>query len=244
MSKRYLYYILVVLLTMQSNLVLAEKLVVTKHDEFIEAESSIIGQEGEKVYLDQFEGNTILLVFWATWCGSCVNELPALDNLQKDFRKLPFKIVAVSEDYQGLEIVKKYFSDNEIRFLEAYHDPQNKLFRELSIVGLPTAYLINFDGKIKYIFNGSVKWQDDEIRRVLLAEISGHPVLPKNTYKSASLNIQVGRTEQAGVSESSKSAVQPKQENTKVAAPSEQNKEQNNVEKNEEKNGSGEKQKQ
>ena len=49
MSKRYLYYILVVLLALQSNLVLAEKLVVTKHDEFIEAENNIIGSEGEKV---------------------------------------------------------------------------------------------------------------------------------------------------------------------------------------------------
>ncbi len=241
MSKRYLYYILVVLLALQSNLVLAEKLVVTKHDEFIEAENNIIGSEGDKVYLDQFEGSAILLVFWATWCGSCVNELPALDNLQKDFRKLPFKIVAVSEDYQGLEVVKKYFSDNEIRFLEAYHDPQNKLFRELSIVGLPTAYLINPEGKIKYIFNGSVKWQDDEIRRVVLAEISGNPVLPKNTYKSASLNIQVGKIDQASVSESAKSEVQPKQEDAKVGT---QNKEQSNVEKNEEKNGSSEKQKQ
>ncbi len=241
MSKRYLYYILVVLLTLQSNLVLAEKLVVTKHDEFVDAENNIIGSEGNKVYLDQFEGSTILLVFWATWCGSCVNELPALDNLQKDFRKLPFKIVAVSEDYQGLEVVKKYFSDNEIRFLEAYHDPQNKLFRELSIVGLPTAYLINSDGKIKYIFNGSVKWQDDEIRRVVLAELSGHPVLPKNTYKSASLNIKVGKTDQASVSEPAKSEVQSKKEDEKVGT---QNKEQSNVEKNEEKNGSGEKQKQ
>lgn len=240
MSKRYLYYILVVLLGLQSNLVLAERLVVTKYDEFIEAESNIIGSEGDKVYLDQFEGSAILLVFWATWCGSCVNELPALDNLQKDFRKLPFKIVAVSEDYQGLEVVKKYFSDNEIRFLEAYHDPQNKLFRELSIVGLPTAYLINPEGKIKYIFNGSVKWQDDEIRRVVLAEISGNPVLPKNTYKSASLNIKVGRTDQASVSEPAKSEVQPKKEDEKADA----QKEQNNVEKNEEKNGSGEKQKQ
>ncbi|MBN8511961.1 MAG: redoxin domain-containing protein [Rickettsiales bacterium] len=244
MSKRYLYYILVVLLALQSNFALAEKLVVTKHDEFIEAENNIIGSEGDKVYLDQFEGSAILLVFWATWCGSCVNELPALDNLQKDFRKLPFKIVAVSEDYQGLEVVKKYFSDNEIRFLEAYHDPQNKLFRELSIVGLPTAYLINPEGKIKYIFNGSVKWQDDEIRRVVLAEISGNPVLPKNTYKSASLNIKVGKVDQASAEPAKSEVPPPKKEDAKVDAQQEQNKEQSNVEKNEEKNGSGEKQKQ
>ena len=42
-----------------------------------------------------------LLVFWATWCGSCISELPSLENLAKDFRKLPFKIIALSQDYQG-----------------------------------------------------------------------------------------------------------------------------------------------
>jgi thiol-disulfide isomerase/thioredoxin len=169
----------------------AEKLIVTKHDDFLDTDVNFFDANGNKVYLDQYEGNTILLVFWATWCGSCVGELPSLDNLQKDFRKLPFKIIAVSEDYQGIEIVKKYFSENEIRHLEIFHDYQNNLFRSLAIVGLPTAYLINAEGKVKYIFNGVVKWHDNEVRQMIMAQIDGNQALPKNTFKSASLNKQV-----------------------------------------------------
>ena len=191
MSKRYLWLLGVVLIISLAHIARSEKLIVTKHDDFLDTDVNFFDANGNKVYLDQYEGNTILLVFWATWCGSCVGELPSLDNLQKDFRKLPFKIIAVSEDYQGVEVVKKYFSENEIRHLEIFHDYQNNLFRSLSIVGLPTAYLINAEGKVKYIFNGVVKWHDNEVRQMIMAQIEGNQVLPKNTFKSASLNKQV-----------------------------------------------------
>ncbi len=188
-----------VLLVALAHIVKAEKLIVTKHDEFLDTDTNFFDSEGNKIYLDQYEGSTILLVFWATWCGSCVGELTSLDNLQKDFRKLPFKIIAVSEDYQGVEVVKKYFSENEIRHLEIFHDYQNKLFRALSIVGLPTAYLINAEGKIKYVFKGIVKWHDDDIRQMIFAQIEGNLQLPKNTFKSSSLNKQVGKAKKTAV---------------------------------------------
>ena len=191
MSKRYLWLLGLVLIISLAYIARAEKLIVTKHDDFLDTDVNFFDANGNKVYLDQYEGNTILLVFWATWCGSCVGELPSLDNLQKDFRKLPFKIIAVSEDYQGIEIVKKYFSENEIRHLEIFHDYQNNLFRSLAIVRLPTAYLINAEGKVKYIFNGVVKWHDNEVRQMIMAQIDGNQALPKNTFKSASLNKQV-----------------------------------------------------
>ena len=191
MSKRYLWLLGLVLIISLAYIAKAEKLIVTKHDDFLDTDVNFFDANGNKVYLDQYEGNTILLVFWATWCGSCVGELPSLDNLQKDFRKLPFKIIAVSEDYQGVEVVKKYFSENEIRHLEIFHDYQNNLFRSLAIVGLPTAYLINAEGKVKYIFNGVVKWHDNEVRQMIIAQIDGNQVLPKNTFKSVSLNKQV-----------------------------------------------------
>lgn len=146
---------------------------------------------GEKVFLDQFEGKTILLCFWASWCESCVDEIPSLDILQKDFRKLPFEIVAVSEDYNGIEVAKNHFTKYGIRHLKLYHDYKNELFKEMSVVGLPTAFLIDREGKIKIIFKGIIKWHDDKIREMLLAEIDGNYILPKNSYISTSLNKMI-----------------------------------------------------
>jgi thiol-disulfide isomerase/thioredoxin len=80
----------------------ADKYSIDRFDRYLDNEVNFYDSEGNKVFLDQFEGTTILLVFWATWCGTCVSELPSLDNLQKDFRKLPFKIISVYQSFNGI----------------------------------------------------------------------------------------------------------------------------------------------
>ncbi|WP_375359537.1 TlpA family protein disulfide reductase [Candidatus Tisiphia endosymbiont of Neophilaenus lineatus] len=177
--------------------------------------------KGEKYSLDNFEGKTILLVFWATWCASCIKEMPDLDVLQKDFRKLPFAILPVSQDYQGIEIIQKYYKDYDIRYLPIYHDFKNQLFKAFSIVGLPTAILINPDGKMLVSFVGTINWYDEEIRNIILSNIPGNHPEPKNSYREQTLNQQVNK--QLKVEE---------QENKDEKPKIQQNNEENNASKN------------
>jgi len=167
---------------------------ITRHDSYLDEDSYFFDSEGAKVFLERYEGSTVLLVFWATWCGACVNEIPVLDNLQKDFRKLPFKVIAVSEDYHGVQAVQKFFEEKEIRHLEIFHDYQNQFFKALSISSLPTALLIDANGKMKTRFKGRIKWHDEKIRAMILSEIAGNPETPHNTYKPRELNMQVRPT--------------------------------------------------
>ncbi len=169
----------------------AAKSTITRVDGPFAPEVKIFNEKEEAVFLDQFEGKTILISFWATWCGPCSEELPSLDVLQKDFRKLPFEIISVSEDFNGIEIAKKYFKQNEIRHLKLYYDHKNMLFSSMSVVGLPTSFLIDQDGRIKIIFKGNTKWYDDKIRELIISEIPGNYPMPKNSYKVTSLNRQL-----------------------------------------------------
>ncbi|MDD9335305.1 MAG: TlpA disulfide reductase family protein [Rickettsiaceae bacterium] len=177
--------------------------------------------KGEKYSLDNFEGKTILLVFWATWCASCIKEMPDLDVLQKDFRKLPFAIIPVSQDYQGIEIIQKYYKDYDIRYLPIYHDFKNQLFKAFSIVGLPTAILINPDGKMLVSFVGTINWYDEEIRNIILSNIPGNHPEPKNSYREQTLNQPVNKQLKAEEQEN-------KDEKPKI----QQNNEENNASKN------------
>jgi thiol-disulfide isomerase/thioredoxin len=149
--------------------------------------------KGEKYSLDNFEGKTILLVFWATWCASCVKEMPDLDILQKDFRKLPFAIIPVSQDYQGIEVIQKYYKNYDIRYLPIYHDFRNQLFKALSIVGIPTAILISPDGKMLVSFAGIINWYDTEVRNIILSNIPGNHPEPKNSYREQTINQPVNK---------------------------------------------------
>ena len=192
----------------------ADKTIITNIDaEAIFApDTAFFNEKSEKVYLDQFEGKTILLVFWATWCGSCADELPSLDILQKDFKKLPFEVIAVSEDYNGLEVITKYFKDNEIRHLKIYHDYQNQLFKAMDVAGLPTAFLIDPDGKIKTIFKGVIKWQDNTMRELILNKIPGNPEMPKNSFKEKALNNIIKPKEVTNQNNDQKEAEQKEEE--------------------------------
>ncbi len=149
---------------------------------------AFFNEEGEKQFLDQYEDKTILLVFWATWCSACTKEIPELDILQKDFRKLPFEIIAVSQDFNGIKIVQEYFKAQGVRHLKIYHDYKNELFKAMSVVGIPSSFLINTNGKVIMSFTGTINWHDDEIRRQILSHIPGNHPEPKNSYRKPSLN--------------------------------------------------------
>ncbi|MFV9929595.1 MAG: TlpA disulfide reductase family protein [Rickettsia endosymbiont of Haemaphysalis japonica] len=145
-------------------------------------------EEKNQYSLDQFEGKTILLVFWATWSAPCVKEMPDLDMLQKDFRKLPFSVIPISEDYQDIKVVKEYFKSYQIRYLLIYHDYRNELFKALGVVSLPTSILIDPNGKIVTSFVGNTNWYDEKVRDTILSTIPGNYPEPKNSYNEQSLN--------------------------------------------------------
>ncbi len=165
-----------------SNIKILDKINVPDNIIFFDAEN-------KQYSLDQFEGKTILLVFWATWCNSCKQTMNDLDILQKDFRKLPFQILPISEDYQGTDILKEYYKQYEIRYLNIFYDHKNELFNSMFIVGLPTAILIDKDGRTILSFIGYIDWYDEEIRNTLLNHIDSKNIVPKNSSNNGSIKI-------------------------------------------------------
>ena len=191
-TKIFLWFIsLVFALNVYSVSVLAENSTIIRPESSFVPDVNFFDKDGNKVFLDEFEGKTILVSFWASWCGSCVEELPSLDILQKDFRKLPFEVLAISEDFKGIAVAEDHFNKYGIRHLKLYHDYKNSLFKAMGVVGLPTAFLIDPEGKIKVIFKGNTKWHDESVREMLLSEIPGNPETPKNSYVTSSLNKKI-----------------------------------------------------
>jgi thiol-disulfide isomerase/thioredoxin len=152
---------------------------------------AIFNEANEKIFLEQFEGKAVLLTFWASWCAPCAKEIPDLDILKKDFRKLDIEFVTVSTDYQGINAAKQFYETNEIRNLAVFHDYKNELFKAMEVRGLPTNFIIDSDGFVRAIIEGSVNWYDEEMREFLLEYIDGNPVMPKNSFKDKSLNNNI-----------------------------------------------------
>ncbi len=183
----------------------------------IPSDIAFYNENNEKKYIEDFEGKTLLIVFWATWCAPCLQEMVELDALKKDFRKLPLDILPISQDYQGVAIVKEFYKKNEIRHLPIYLDYKNEIFREMRMVGLPTCYIVDADGLIKAIITGTISWYDESLREVLLEYIGGNQVMPINSYRDHSLNqqIKMPKLEESKVQEAPK-AKEVKQEENQI----------------------------
>lgn len=156
--------------------------------EYTPEDIAIFDEENKKHFLEEYEGKTVLLVFWATWCAPCITEMSDLDILQKDFRKTNFLVLPISQDYTGIAAVKDFYKMHELRHLPIMHDYKNALFKSFGIAGLPTAILINTEGMAVARFTGAINWYDEKVREILLKYIPGNPSTPRNSYQDSALN--------------------------------------------------------
>uniref|UniRef100_UPI003561F3CD TlpA family protein disulfide reductase n=1 Tax=Sphingomonas sp. TaxID=28214 RepID=UPI003561F3CD len=106
--------------------------------------------DGSKVTLDQLRGQVVVLNFWATWCGPCKTELPLLDRYYDIQKGKGLKVYAIAtEDSLPLYMLKKLFA--------VMHMPSAKRIKGNYPVmtGLPTNYIIDRSGHIRYAQSGA-----------------------------------------------------------------------------------------
>jgi thiol-disulfide isomerase/thioredoxin len=131
---------------------------------------------GEEVRLSDWQGKVVLLNVWATWCGPCRHEMPALDRLQAELGSDRFEVVALSLDRSGLELPRQFYEENGIERLALYNDPTGRSGVALGAFGMPTTVLIDGEGRLVGRLVGPAEWDVDEAKaliRALLEKPSG-----------------------------------------------------------------------
>ena len=107
---------------------------------------TFLDDQSNEIQLDQFEGNLVLLNFWATWCAPCKEEMPSLDQLQSQKNLDNLKIFPINVGQDNLEKASKFFEDLGIDNLKIYFDSPITLAKKFGLRGVPTTILINKDG--------------------------------------------------------------------------------------------------
>jgi thiol-disulfide isomerase/thioredoxin len=127
---------------------------------------TIATRSGEAKELADFKGAVVLVNLWATWCVPCVEEMPSLDRLQAKLGDT-LKILAISEDRRGAEVVDPFLAKLGIKNLAIYLDPKSAALNEFAVQGLPTSFLINRDGMILGQLEGAAKWDEEPMLSLL-----------------------------------------------------------------------------
>lgn len=132
---------------------------------------SFIAPDGGEVTLARFKGKPVLVNLWATWCVPCIKEMPALDALAtREAGRL--KVLTISQDSKGREVVVPWFEKNRYAQLEPYLDPENKLGLSYASGMLPTTILYDAEGKEVWRVVGGMDWNGPRAN-TLLAETLG-----------------------------------------------------------------------
>jgi thiol-disulfide isomerase/thioredoxin len=124
--------------------------------------------EGAKVSLDDYKGRVVLLNFWATWCPPCKEEMPAMENLHKEFHSKGLSIVAI-DDYEKRETVEKFLKKNPYTF-DILLDPTGKTSEAFKAMMLPTSFIIDKEGNAIGKVVGMREW-DGEASKALFKEL-------------------------------------------------------------------------
>ena len=111
--------------------------------------------EGKPRSLDELKGRVVLLDFWATWCGPCLESLPLYETWQKELGPSGLTIVAVSVDKEKEPVIG--FLAKNAPSLTAFHDPQFKVVSAVKVPKMPTAFLIARDGSVVMRHEGFTK---------------------------------------------------------------------------------------
>jgi thiol-disulfide isomerase/thioredoxin len=124
------------------------------------ADVSFAGADGQTVRLADFKGRYVLLNLWATWCGPCINELPALAALQRDIPKDQLTVVPVDLEKLDAAKVKDFLGQHHADGLPVYIDREMATMRGFAANELPLTILIDREGRELARAAGGQKWDD------------------------------------------------------------------------------------
>ena len=107
---------------------------------------------GKSLSLASYRGKVVYLDFWASWCPPCLTSLPLLEELRKEFPGDQFQILAVNVD-QDVAKARKFLERTGVGYPSAT-DPKGRLPEMFGIETMPTSFLIDRNGVIRYVHHG------------------------------------------------------------------------------------------
>ena len=130
---------------------------------------SLPDASAEPVALADFQGQVVLINFWASWCGPCREEMPLLDELSSRYAPLGFTLLGVNVE-EDSSAARGFLSGTPVSFPVLY-DRENTVSKLYDVIAMPSTVIVDRAGQIRYIHHGYEAGNEhdyqDQIRELL-----------------------------------------------------------------------------
>lgn len=102
--------------------------------------------------LSALTGKVVYIDFWASWCKPCRKSFPWMNQMQQKYAGQGLQIIAINLDTE--EALAKAFLDKVPAQIPIIYDPEGKIASDYNLLGMPSSYLIDKKGKIRFSHKG------------------------------------------------------------------------------------------
>jgi thiol-disulfide isomerase/thioredoxin len=109
--------------------------------------------------LADYQGQVVLVNFWATWCPPCVKEMPSMQRLQDNLAGKSFAVLAVNMG-EDEKTVRAFLGKIPVDFTILL-DRDGAALKRWKVFVFPTSFVLGPDGRIEYGLYGELEWDTE-----------------------------------------------------------------------------------
>ena len=123
--------------------------------------------DGNQQRLSDYRGKVVMLNFWGTWCPPCRREMPSMERLYLEYKDRGLVVVAVNQ-WEDEDTVFEFTGRLSLQpTFPILFDRESRVSEKYLVKGLPTTYLIDKSGKIRYRAMGGREFDHPEVKKLI-----------------------------------------------------------------------------
>jgi cytochrome c biogenesis protein CcmG/thiol:disulfide interchange protein DsbE len=127
--------------------------------------------DGELLSLADLAGDPVVVTFWASWCGTCKQDMPTIQHLADRWAPRGVAVVGVVIDDE-LGAAREVAAEHQLRYPSVF-DTDGEVARAYSVTGTPETYLIGADGRVAAMWIGPLPTAELELQLAVATEAGG-----------------------------------------------------------------------